>query len=311
MTPLLGGIHHMTAVASDPRANVRFYTGTLGLRLIKRTINYDDPGTYHLYYGDGTGSPGTILTFFPWPGAARGRIGTGQQTATALSVGGGSLPFWRERLAKNGVAYTDAPVRFGREVLTLTDPDGLPLELIADNESDPRLAWTESVVPPEHAIRGIGSVTLTETDAAPTQAMLTETLGFQKLAQEGERTRYGLAGGEPGKIVDVVHAPDAQPGLPGAGIVHHIAFRTADDAQQELWLAALREADIPVSPVRDRQYFHSIYFHEPGRVLFEIATDLPGFTTDEDAAHLGERLCLPAWLEPQRTQIEHALPPLE
>jgi glyoxalase family protein len=304
MTPTLDGIHHVTAIAGDPQANFDFYAGALGLRLIKRTINFDDPGTYHLYYGDGVGSPGTILTFFPWPGAARGRVGSGQVSAFALSVPPTALPFWRSRLTEYSIPFADGEPRFGASALTLQDPHGLPLEIVASSLLDPRPGWTNGPVPAEYAIRGVESVTLSLADPTRTDLLLTNLLGFRTLGSEGARTRYALADGQPGALVDVLHTPSLAAGASGAGTVHHVAFRTQNDDQQELWLAA------PVSPVRDRQYFHSLYFHEPGRVLFEIATDTPGFATDEDVAHLGETLCLPPWLEPQRALVESTLPPL-
>ena len=298
-------------MASDPQANYDFYAGLLGLRLVKRTINYDDPGTYHLYYGDRLGRPGTILTFFPWPGAARGRVGAGQQTATALSVPPGALPFWQARLTAGSVPVETGETRFGSPVLAFADPDGLPLELVTEAGDDPRPGWPDGPMPAEYAIRGVGSVTLTSARGDVSGAFLSDLLGFAQVAEDGARVRYALGGGLPGQRVDVVHASDAPVGIPGAGTVHHMAYATPDDDHQELWLAAVRGADVAVSPVRDRQYFHSIYFHEPGRVLFEIATEPPGFATDEDAAHLGERLCLPVWLEARRAQIEAHLPPLQ
>lgn len=311
MTPTLDGIHHVTAIAGNPQANFDFYAKVLGLRLIKRTINFDDPGTYHLYYGDGVGTPGTILTFFPWPAAARGRVGSGQVSAFALNVPQGALPFWRDRLAARNVPFTEGEPRFGTSALTLEDPHGLPLEIVASAQPDPRTGWTEGPIAPEYAIRGVESITLSLADPTQTDLVLTDLLGFRTLGSEGRRTRYALAEGPPGALLDVLHAPGLASGTSGAGTVHHIAFRTQSDDQQAIWMAALKEADVPVSPVRDRQYFHSLYFHEPGRVLFEIATDTPGFATDEDIAHLGETLCLPPWLEPQRALVKSALPPLD
>ncbi len=311
MTPTLDGIHHVTAIAGDPQANFDFYAGALGLRLIKRTINFDDPGTYHLYYGDGVGTPGTILTFFSWPHAARGRVGNGQATAIALSVPPDALPFWRNRLAQHHIPFADGEPRFGSPALALDDPHGLPLEIVASRQPDARTGWTEGAVPAEFALRGVESIALSIARQEPTDLMLTGLLGFRILGAEGSRTRYTLGDGQPGALLDVLHTPDLAPGTNGAGTIHHVAFRTLDDDREGLWLAALKEADVPVSPVRDRQYFHSLYFHEPGHVLFEIATDTPGFATDEDVAHLGESLCLPAWLEPQRALVESSLPPLD
>ncbi len=310
MTPTLDGIHHVTAIAGDPQANFDFYAGTLGLRLIKRTINFDDPGTYHLYYGDGVGAPGTILTFFPWPGAARGRVGSGQASTLALSVPEGALPFWRDRLSARAIPFADGEPRFGASALGVEDPHGLPLEIVASPQPDLRTCWTSGPVPAEYAIRGVESVALSLAETIPTDVLLTNLLGFRTVGSEGSRTRYALGDGQPGAMLDVQHAPGLPAGTSGAGTIHHVAFRTQDDDRQALWMAALKEADVPVSPVRDRQYFHSLYFHEPGRVLFEIATDTPGFATDEDIKHLGETLCLPPWLEPQRALVESTLPPL-
>ena len=294
-------------MAGDARRNLDFYTQTLGLRLVKRTINYDDPGTYHFYFGDETGSPGTILTFFPWPGARPGRVGAGQSTAIGLSVPFGALPFWRERLAALNIPVTDS-TRFGANVLTLPDPDGLPIELI--EAEDTRSGVSGGPVSAEYAVRGMHSLTLTLSRTEATHALLTDTLSLRETARDGNRTRYAAGDGGPGTMVDIVVDPHAPRGTGGVGTVHHIAWRTPDDDQQTGWHAELSRLDYPVSPVMDRQYFHSIYFREPGGVLFEIATDAPGFTTDEDAAHLGQGLMLPAWLEAQRTQIEQALPPL-
>lgn len=305
------GIHHITAIASDPQANIDFYTGVLGLRLVKVTVNFDDPGSYHFYYGDGQGSPGTILTFFAWPGAWQGRHGNGQVTVTSFAIPQGSLTFWRERLAANQVAVGGSHERFGEQLLSFMDGDGLQLELIETAVEDPARAWTGSGIPVEFAIRGFHSATLSETGYQRTAALLTEQMRFRAIGQEQNRFRYAIEKGGAGKTVDILCAPDGREGRVAAGTVHHIAWRTPDDAQQHAWLAEVTRLGYNVSPIMDRVYFHSIYFREPGGILFEIATDSPGFAIDEPLEHLGSGLKLPPWLEPQRAQIEAALPPVD
>ena len=311
MTKTILGIHHITAIAGDPQRNIDFYTGLLGLRLVKVTVNFDDPGSYHFYYGDGQGNPGTILTFFAWPGAWQGRRGNGQVTATSFAAPQGSLAFWREHLSANGISF-DGPIeRFAQNVISFADEDGLRLELIETAATDPAHAWTGSGVPSEFAIRGFHSATLSETGYQRTAALLTEQMGFRLIVQEQNRFRYEVADGGAGKIADVVCAPDGQEGRVAAGTVHHIAWRTADDTQQREWLAEVSRLGYNVSPVMDRVYFHSIYFREPGGILFEIATDSPGFAVDESLERLGSGLALPPWLEPQRDRIEAALQPIK
>ena len=302
----IAGIHHVTAMAGDPQANVDFYTGVLGLRLVKKTVNFDDPGTYHLYYGDEVGHPGTIITFFPWPMARRGVQGAGQATVTSFSVPQGSLGWWTERLAGLGVTFQDPRPRFDEEVLTLLDPDGLRLELVT-REDDGRAPWTGGPVPAEHAVRGFDGVTLTEWNPEVTAEVLTGTLGFQPAGQQGERFRFTAGSSR----VDVLASPAGSRGRVSAGTVHHVAWRAADEADQLAWREAVAESGLHVTPVLDRQYFRSIYFREPGGVLFEIATDPPGFTFDEPVESLGSALKLPPWLEPERQRIEGALPPIE
>lgn len=301
------GIHHVTAIAGDPQANVDFYTKVLGLRLVKRTVNFDDPRTYHLYYGDELGRPGTILTFFPWPGAPRGRRGTGQVTVTSFSVPAGSLDGWVERLASHDVEIEGLGERFGSKTLAFLDPDDLLLELVAE-ERDERRPWERGPVPSEHAIRGFHSVTLTESGYEATAELLTEGMEFRAVAEERDRYRFAAGGGAPGALVDIVCAPDAPPGEVAAGSVHHIAWRVAGDEEQRAWRGRLVERGLNVTPILDRQYFRSIYYREPGGVLFEIATDPPGFTVDEPPEQLGSGLRLPPWLEPHRDRIEGVLP---
>ena len=301
------GIHHITAISSDVHRNMQFYTQVLGLRFVKKSVNQDDPGTYHLYYGDYAGSPGTILTFFPWAGLQRGRPGTGQSYATAFSVPAGSLAYWQKRLAEFKVTSLPVEKRFADEVLPFFDIDGLRLELVATSESDPRPPAPSTEVAAEYAIRGFHGATLALIDAKATAAVLAESMGYSRLSQEGHRTRYAAAGG-PGSYVDLLTDPSLPRGLNGAGTIHHIAFRVPDDAAQVTARGDLTKRGLQVSPVIDRAYFKSIYYREPGGVLFEIATDQPGFAIDEPVETLGQRLSLPPHLEPHRAEIEAALP---
>lgn len=305
------GLHHVTAMASDPVANVVFYTRVLGLRLIKRTVNFDDPSTYHLYFADQVGTPGSVLTFFYWAGQPRGRLGPGQATATAWSVPAASVGFWRERLAAQKVAFIET-TRFGDTVLAFSDPDGLGLELVATVEPDPRAANPHPEIPSAHGLRGFHSVTLTHVSPVRTDALLTGLMGFREQTRDDAtgRVRYAVAAGGPGAYVDLVAAPVATRGLPGAGTVHHIAFRVADDEAELVARAEWVGAGLHVSPQMDRNYFHSIYAREPGGVLFEIATDTPGFAIDEPIESLGTTLKLPAQYEPHRAEITAALIPL-
>ncbi|HWQ54965.1 MAG TPA: ring-cleaving dioxygenase [Bryobacteraceae bacterium] len=304
------GIHHITAIAGDPQPNLDFYAGLLGLRLVKLTINYDDPGTYHFYYGDGIGSPGTLLTFFPWPGAPRGRHGNSQATGTAFAIPSGAMQYWTERLARNGVALDGPFERFEEQVLSFPDPDGLGIELVEGAAVNAERAYTGGPVPVEYAIHGFHSATLSEEGHGQTAALLTETMGFRLLKQDGSRFRYAVAGGEPGALVDVCCLPEEPQGRMGVGTVHHIAWRTPDDAQQREWLGEITRLGYNVTPVIDRKYFKSIYYREPGGVLFEIATDGPGMSVDEAVEDLGTKLQLPPRLEPARAQLEAVLPRL-
>jgi glyoxalase family protein len=305
------GLHHITAIASDPRQNLDFYTRVLGLRFVKKSVNQDDPGTYHLYYGDYAGSPGTVLTFFPWMGLRRGRPGHGQAYATAFSVPAGALSYWQERLTKLAVPTAPVEQRFGDQVLTVFDPDGLRLELVATAEADSRPPAPSKDVPAGHAIRGFHSSTLALTDGGPTATVLTKTMGYRELARTTTRTRFTVANGGPGTYVDLLVDPALPRGLNGAGTIHHIAFRTPDDDAHKLAHGEVAQDGLQVSPIIDRAYFKSIYYREPGGVLFEIATDQPGFAIDEPVETLGSRLGLPPRLEPFRTEIEAALPKLD
>ncbi len=304
------GLHHVTAIASDPQRTVDFYQGVLGLRLVKQTVNFDAPDTYHLYFGDEGGSPGTILTFFPAPGAPQGRHGAGQATTTGLAVPSGALGWWDERLRGLGVDVLAREQRDDEDVLALADPDGLRVELVASERGDAPPPWPDGPVPGEAAIRGLAHVTLTEHRLEPTAEHLTDRLGFTLVGERGDRVRFATGSGQAGQRVDVVVSPGAPKGLVAAGTVHHVAWRAPERATQERWRAALAEAGVDATPVVDRQYFTSIYFREPGGALFEIATDPPGFTTDETVATLGSGLRLPPWLEPHRERIAASLPEL-
>jgi glyoxalase family protein len=304
------GLHHVTAICADPQANVDFYTDVLGLRLVKRTVNFDDPTTYHLYYGDDLGRPGTILTFFPWPGAPRGRPGTGQTTAVAFAVPPESLELWMERLAERAAEFDAIEERLGERVLPFRDPDGLALELVETSEASARESWHDGSVPAPMALRGFHGVTLTVEGYERSAMLLSEVMGFARAGSARERFRYAAPGEEPGRVVDVVCAPGQRLGRIAAGTIHHVAFRCASGEEQVAWRERLARAGMNVTPPLDRRYFHSIYFREPGGVLFEIATDPPGFIRDEEAEALGTSLRLPEWLEPQRRYIEDRLPAL-
>jgi glyoxalase family protein len=304
------GLHHVTAIASDPQANLDFYTQGLGLRFVKRTVNFDDPGTYHFYFGDDIGSPGTILTFFPWPRVSRGTAGVGEVTHTAFSIPATSLAFWEQRLVDLHIPFTRSPRRFDEEVLTLADPDGMKIELIAHAEASAAHPPRFSDVPAEHSIRGFFGVTMLQLDATETAATLA-FMGFHQIAAEGPRLRFASPADPSalGNHIDILVDPQANFGRSGAGSVHHIAFRAANDESHLDWRTTITE-HLPATEVLDREYFHSIYFREPGGVLFELATDNPGFAIDEPLESLGERLCLPPWFESRRTGLEEILPPI-
>jgi glyoxalase family protein len=312
------GIHHITAIAADPQRNLDFYTGVLGLRLVKLTVNFDDPGSYHFYFGDELGHPGTILTFFPWPNARRGRRGNGQAAIISYSIPEGAMGYWRERLRHYNVTESSQPqARFDEEVLAFLDPDGLQLELVAHAGAQAIEPWQGGPVPPEQALRSFYGVTLWEEGFESTAQLLTDTMGFRSVAEDRAGKRYRFTaegerlGQNPGQILDIVCLPNGPAPLMGAGVVHHVAWRAPDDAQQRAWRAELAELGYNVTPVIDRQYFHSIYYREPGGVLFEIATDPPGFAIDEPVAELGTHLKLPPQYEPERSRLERALPHLD
>jgi glyoxalase family protein len=306
MAQLITGIHHVTALADDAQKNIDFYTGVLGLRMVKKTINFDAPDVYHLYYGNESGSPGTIMTFFPYPGLVQGRHGKGQMTATSFSVPDKSLDYWLKRLKKFGVSHSQPQTRFDDEVfISLLDVHGLGLELVFNNK-DNRPGFTYGQIPMEHAAKGFHGVTLSEEGYERTAALLMEGMDHKMIAEKGNRFRYS-ASGVPGDIVDIDCTPDNLRGLGGSGTIHHIAFATPNDATQLEARERLLSKGMNVTPVLDRQYFHSIYFREPGGVLFEVATNPPGFAIDEDPKHLGEDLKLPPWMEANRGKIEKGL----
>ena len=307
MGRVLPGIHHVTAIATDPQRNLDFYGGVLGLHLVKRTVNFDDPDTYHLYYGDALGRPGSALTFFHWPGAPRSRAGTRQVRAVSLSIPEGASEFWVHRLQTHGILF-EVHARFGDEVISFSDPDRLRVELVA--ASDDRPAFADGPVPAESSVRGVYGVTLAEEESGRTAALLGATMGFRVAGESGGRTRFIAGPGGPGAVVDVENLPGLRPGRIGAGAVHHVAFRVPDEHAQETLRNEILRAGRRVTPAIDRHYFRSIYFREPGGVRFEIATEAPGFTVDEPASALGTHLMLPPWLESRRPQLEQALPPL-
>jgi glyoxalase family protein len=319
----LGGLHHVTAVTTEAQQNVAFYTEALGMRLVKKTVNQDDVSAYHLFYGDELGRAGTEVTFFDWPQLriAPNHAGAGEISATELRVSGReAVEWWADRLSELGVEHGGVEERDGRALVAFTDPEGQRLRLVDDSPADGSVGveggvpWEGSPVPRENGVRGLNAVELTVGDLEPTAWVLTEVLGFRKTGEaardRGRAVVYEVGAGGPGTEVRVVESPDAPWAHLGRGGVHHVAFRTPDDEEHAAWRQKIRAAGLGVTPVIDRYYFRSIYFREPGGVLFEIATDGPGFATDEDAAHLGERLSLPPFLEPRREEIEAGLVPV-
>ena len=300
------GIHHVTAVGSDPGENLAFYTERLGLRLVKQSVNQDDVSVYHLFYGDRTGSPGTSMTVFPYPGATQGRVGTGQVSSTQFLIPADSVEYWVERLAEADVEATAPQERFGDTVIAFEDPDGLPLELVGVGDA-PAGDPPEGPVPAEHAIRGFYGVRLALDDTAATERLL-ETMGYRQTDTEGYRHRYETDG-DVGYVVELHDDPDLPTGRPGAGTVHHVAFRVTSDEQAD-WREELQGLGLRPTGIIDRTWFESVYTRTPGGVLFEYATEGPGYTVDEDLDSLGERLVLPDRLEGRREEIERNLPPL-
>ncbi len=304
-------LHHVTAISGAARRNLQFYEGVLGLRLVKRTVNFDDPATLHLYYGDAQGAPGSILTFFPWEQAGAGRLGIGETQETVLRVPESSIGWWTHRFVERGVAHDLPARRFGETVLQFRDPDGMRLALAGTPGAEAEPAWTGGDVPAEHAIRGLQGVSLLLDRAAPTAAILRDVFGFAEVGREGTTTRYRAEGAALGGVIDLREAGGFLGPRQGRGSVHHIAFRAADDAVQDALVRRLAEDHgLRTTGRKDRDYFRSVYFREPGGVLFEIATDDPGFAVDEPADRLGESLKLPRQYEPHRAEIERVLPEL-
>ena len=337
------GIHHITAIARNPQRNVDFYSGLMGLRLVKLTVNFDDPTTYHLYYGNSLGHPGTILTFFPWSEAPKGYRGTGQVSAVSFLIPSGSMTYWIDRLKSNDISFIGPSERFGDEFVSFHDPDGLMLELIAPSSTDSRgqllhleqtdnNTWKENPIDKEYAIRGFHSATLSEEGYERTASLLDDTLGFKLIVKDNkeDRFRFGIIKknnsnqeedttttqssslSSIGSFVDIVCQPEISRGYVGIGTVHHIAWRAANEKHQlDLRKRIVEQAKLNPTPVIDRTYFRSIYFREPGGILFEIATDPPGFAIDERLEDLGKQLKLPQWLEPVRAKLEQMLPPIK
>ncbi|WP_044640486.1 ring-cleaving dioxygenase [Risungbinella massiliensis] len=298
------GIHHITAIVGDPQVNMDFYAGLLGLRFVKKTINFDDPGTYHFYFGDDVGNPGTIMTFFPWSGAHRGRVGGGQVGWTTFVVPEGALPFWKERLREANVSVMEE-VRFGETFLQFRDGHGLQLEIVA-RSAGPQSNWTAEGIPVEYAIKGFGGALLFSLRPSETGKVLEKGLGLTRVGQEGEMIRY-QATGDLGQVIDLEMNPVPVGNL-GAGTVHHIAWRAKDDEDHLAWRQTIGQYGLVPTEIVDRQYFNALYFRESGGILFEIATDPPGFQWDETYEKLGQELKLPAWYEPHREKIEAVLP---
>ncbi|MEJ9233068.1 ring-cleaving dioxygenase [Peribacillus butanolivorans] len=301
------GIHHITAIVGHPQENVDFYAGVLGLRLVKKTVNFDDPGTYHLYFGNEGGKPGTIMTFFPWAGASQGKIGDGQVGVTSYVVPKGAMKFWKKRLESFNIPFT-VKERFSEEYLEFDDPHGLHLEIVEREEGEVN-TWTFGGVTPEVAIKGFGGATLLSTHPNQTAALLENILGLELIGKEGDFARY-RSSAEIGNVIDLKLTPIGR-GTMGAGTVHHIAWRAKDDQDQLEWQKYVEENGYGVTAVRDRNYFNAIYFREHGEILFEIATDPPGFAHDESEATMGEKLMLPDQYEQFRGQIKQSLLPFE
>lgn len=310
MATSVHGIHHVTVIAGDAQENLDFYTGVMGMRLVKKSVNQDAPDTYHLFYADGAGTPGTDLTFFPWPNMESGRLGIGLTVEVPFAIQTGSLEYWRERLEEYGSQVGGAEIRFGETTLTFNDPHGLRLALVETEDERQFVPWEKSPVPSEHQLRGIHVVQIWESDLAPTEKLLTERMGFHFIGEEKGWRRYGVNGGGSGKIIEVKELPDERRGVWGTGSVHHVAWRVQDSDEEMALRETIRQAGLQPTPQIDRFWFKSVYFKEPGGALFELATDGPGFDLDEDKEHLGETLILPPWLEPKREEIEAGLPSL-
>lgn len=303
------GLHHITAIADSAKRNLDFYTQVLGVRLVKKTVNFDDPGTYHFYFGNETGTPGTILTFFPWEGIGKGTNGTGLATHIGYSVPEGSLEFWKLRLQQSGIAVEEGEI-FGEKMISFKDPDGLQLQFIESSASDNRKVWTTDDIKDENALKGFHNVTLTLKKAEPTIKVLTDILGYGLQKQEENRYRFATDAIDTANLIDIIENDKIPAGKNAAGTNHHIAFRVENEAVLMEYREKVMSAGLSITPKIDRDYFYSLYFREPGGVLFEIATDNPGFTVDEPLNELGQNLKLPKQYEAMRSQIEQALPKL-
>jgi glyoxalase family protein len=303
---LVNGLHHVTAIAGSVKNNIRFYTEVLGLRFVKKTINYDSPETWHLYYGDETGRPGSAITFFPFKGVPRGRSGNNSMSAVLFSIGENSIEFWRNRFKTFQIDYRGPYTRYNEEYLVLEDFDGMPVELVA-NSQDGRMGWETPGIPAENSIKGFFSAVLSYASFDPTLDFLLRELNHKILENTGDRVRLFSGENKPGYYIDLISHPSSPNQMPGTGTVHHLAFQTQDEESQQQIRKSLVKSGFSPSPVMDRQYFRSIYFKEPGGVLFEIATSGPGFLVDESIENLGSSLKLPHWMENQRTEIEDLL----
>jgi glyoxalase family protein len=304
------GLHHITAIAGNAKQNFEFYTKVLGLRMVKKTVNFDDPGTYHFYFGDEVGTPGTILTFFPWEGIGKGSTGTGMATDIGYSVPAGSLDFWADRFKQYNVHVGNVEERFGEQILPFEDPDGLKIDLIVPGKDDTRKSWTTTEVNEHAATKGFHSITLTLQNIDATAAILTDIFGYKLLQQEGNRYRFITDAIEGAAVVDIIEAPNMTPGRGAAGTNHHVAFRVKDDDVLMEYREIIAKKGLSITPKIDRDYFFSLYFREPGGVLFELATDNPGFSKDEPVDQLGSSLKLPKQYEGSRAKIEKILPAL-
>ncbi len=311
--PSLPGLHHVSAICGDPQRNLDFYVGLLGLRLVKKTVNFDDPGSYHLYYGDAVGSPGTLMTFFAWTqvpplATAQGRTGANQIASVTFAVPDGSLSFWVDRLADRAVDFEGPKTRHDEVFLAVKDPDGMTVHLVERGPVGGEGDWAGGTVPEAHRIQRVDGIAMIVRDRSATEAFLRERMGFRRLGPKGDVTRLALGEGRAESRLDLVADPEAPSGRMGRGAIHHVAWRAATEQDEARWREALVEAGYGVTDMRDRRYFQSIYFHEPAGVLFEIATDGPGFLVDEEPGELGSSLALPPWLEARRASIRARLP---
>ena len=303
------GLHHLTAIAGDPRRNYEFYTGLLGLRLVKKTVNFDDPGTYHLYYGDGEANPGSVITFFSWTAGQRGRRGPGQISDVSFSIPEGGIGYWAERLKEHNVETELDEAKFGRDGIRFNDPDGLQLGLVEEEDLS-ATSWKGSVIPDAYAIGRICGVSVSLGKNEPTGRFLEEALGMNFVGELGGERKFGVNHAGSDFFINLIQSGDHADGRIGVGSVHHLAWKVEDEQRQSVWKSLLEDHGLRVTSVADRKYFKSIYFREPGGILFEMATEDPGFAVDETKESLGEGLMLPGWLEHRRKEIENSLPPL-